>query len=720
MSQNSTEVRPEKKRPQVGPTGSGAKTILILRMQSPTGKGLETRDPERVFKFDKDRIVIGSVVSADVRVTGEGISPIHAVLEVRKNQAGADNSEGAAGFIFDLASLSGVFVNGKKVLAQALQSQDKITIGRYHFKYSIEILEEGAAKKRDRSGTRETEGRLLFIDPKEDLQPLLLQDDREIEEIFDFRPTSKLALEVVMSWYGSILAVEHFVNEKRVTIGNSPNSNFSIPPLLSSAQFPVVSKNGGDGFVLNLDAQMKGVIQQNGELSSITEARSHAVRGANGYEVPLGNQDFAKITIGEIDFYFSYTSAPPRLKRRRLLEKDPFFTKVFSVSMLMTVALLYTLSKVQLPQAVDVEQMPERIATILYQPEKFMKVPEVPKPKPTPKAPEPVPTAQVEPPKSEPKAVTKVNLDHKTADAKKPIPKVMAVQNPSAPKATQPVKPTPPQAKPALQNRAAPKAEAKEGEGARAKGAEGSRGEPNQKRAPVKSTELSRPSPNGGTKGAKAESQVEVNEDGNVDLLKGAGGRIQNILGSSSANLGDGGSQAKGFGNFSSAGNGGLALSGSGRGGGGTADTTLGGLGQKGRGMGRVGTGMGAAGHGSGIVGAHSRVELRSDGPEEAVVMGSIDQDAVSRALDAHRDEFRLCYEREINAENPSLSGKVGVKFVIGASGHVSHAGVESSALNNPNAENCILKVIKRIQFPVPQGGGIVEVSKTFTFAAIH
>ncbi len=136
--------------------------------------------------------------------------------------------------------------------------------------------------------------------------------------------------------------------------------------------------------------------------------------------------------------------------------------------------------------------------------------------------------------------------------------------------------------------------------------------------------------------------------------------------------------------------------------------------------MGRVGTGMGAAGNGSGIVGAHARVELRSDGPEEAVVMGSIDGDAVNRALAAHRDEFRLCYEREINAENPSLSGKVGVKFVIGASGRSSQAGIESSALNNPNAENCILKVIKRIQFPMPQGGGIVEVSKTFTFAAIR
>ena len=550
-------------------------------------------------------------------------------------------------------------------------------------------------------------------------QPLLLQDDREIEEIFDFRPTSQLALEVVMSWYGSILAVEHFVHEKKVTIGNTPNNDFSIPPLLSSAQFPMVVKNRGEGFVLNLDSQMKGVIQQNGDLSSVDQVRSHAIRGANGYEVPLGNHDFAKITIGEIDFYFSYTSAPPRLKRRRLLEKDPFFTKVFSVSMLMTVALLFTLFKVQLPQSVEVEQVPERIATILYQPEKFMKQPEVPKPKP--KEPAPVPVAMQEPPQpkqTEPKQVTKVNLDQKPVDLKKPVPKVIAVQKPTVPNQAKEPKLNPPQAKPALQNRAAPKAEAKEGEGARAKGKEGSRGELNKPKSAVKSTELSRPSPNGGAKGANSDS--EVNEDGNVDLLKGAGGRIQNILGSSTAHLGEGGSQAKGFGNFSSAGSGGLALSGSGQGGGGTADTTLGGLGQKGRGMGRVGTGMGAAGNGSGIVGAHARVELRSDGPEEAVVMGSIDGDAVNRALAAHRDEFRLCYEREINAENPSLSGKVGVKFVIGASGRSSQAGIESSALNNPNAENCILKVIKRIQFPMPQGGGIVEVSKTFTFAAIR
>ncbi len=698
MNQKSTENRPEKKNPGVSPARTESKTILVLRMlsQSP-------QEPERVYKFDKERIVIGSVVSADVRLTGDGISPIHAVLEVKKNQTGEGKSSSAVGVIFDLASLSGVFVNGKKVITQTLNSQEKITIGRYHLKYSLEELSSDAARMRDRDVTRETEGRLLFLDPTEDLQPLLLQDERGIEEIFDFRPTSKRALEVVMSWHGSILDVEHFVGEKRVTIGNTRNNDFAIPPLLSSAQFPMVVKNRGDGFFLNLDSQMKGVIQQNGELSNLDQVRAHAVRGTHGYEVPLGNQDFAKITIGEIDFYFSYTAAPPQLKRRRIFERDPYFTKIFSLSMLMTAAFLFTLSKVQLPQMVEVEQVPERIATILYQPEKFMKQPVVEKPKP--KAPEPVvpqPVAKVEPVKPKPpekKEKTKLNLD------KKPVP-------------VKPAPPTPPQAKAAKQSRPAPKAEAKEGMGARAKGTEGTRGERNQRRNNVKSTEISRPSPRGGDHGVKAVS--EVNEDGNVDLLKGAGGRIQNILGSSTAQLGEGGSKSKGFGNFSSRGSGGLALSGNGQGGGGTADTTLGGLGQKGRGMGRIGTGLGAAGNSSGIVGSHSRVEIRSDGPEEAVVMGQIDAEAVNRALMAHKDEFRLCYEREINAENPNLSGRVGVKFVIGASGHVTEGGVESSGLNNHNAENCILKVIKRIQFPAPNGGGTVEVSKTFNFAAIH
>lgn len=698
-----------------GISGAFHLTQVIVLKYAPSAE----KPQGKVFKINKKRIVLGSVVSADVKLTGDGVAPIHAVLELN-----ADPGTGEYwGTVFDLASDTGVFVNNKKTITQKLKNGDEITVGKHRLKYSLEDL-QGAKGKTER--TREIEGRTLFLNPKEDLAPLLLQDEREVEEIFDYRPTSKKALEVVMSWCGAILSVEHFVKEKTVTVGSTLNSDFGIPPLLSggssNAPYAIVTRNG-DEFVINLDSKMKGVIQKAGELLTLDEQRK-----SGGGQASLGSEEFAKISIGDIDFYFSYTAAPPRLKRQKIFQRDPFFTRVFFSSIFLTVILLFTLSKVVIPPNIEVEQVPDRIATILYQPEKFMKPPAIPvaKPVPTP-APTPVPEAPKppEPPKPKepvppppapkPKPTIKVTPLPKVEPLKAP-PKVMDVSSPPK-KVSEPPKVTPPAAKPAKVPHAAPKAEAKEGEGAKAKGAAGSRGEPDKKKTAAKVTELSRPSPTQGDKGASGVS--EVPDEGNVDILKGAGGRIQNILGNSAAHLGKGSQNLKGFGNFSTGGSGGLALSGSGSGGGGDAETTLGGLGKKGTGMGRVGTGKGAAGEGTGIVGSQLHVSIRTDAPEEAVVMGSIDRDAIAAAIYAHKDEFRLCYEREINAEHPTLSGQIGTSFVIGASGRVSQAGIESSSLKNPNAERCVITVLKRIEFPLPRGGGVVEVHFPFKFSAV-
>jgi outer membrane biosynthesis protein TonB/pSer/pThr/pTyr-binding forkhead associated (FHA) protein len=689
-----------------GTAGAFNHTQVIVLKYAPSAD----KPQGKVFKLNKKRIVIGSVISADVRLTGDGVAPIHAVLEVTLDAATGLYS----GSIFDLASDTGVFVNNKKIVTQKLKNSDELVIGKHRLKYSLEDLQD-SQNKSDR--TREIEGRTLFLNPKEDLAPLLLQDEREVEEIFDYRPTSKRALEVVMSWCGAILSVEHFVKEKSVTVGSTLKSNFGIPPLLSSGQYAIVTRTG-DGFVLNLDAKMKGVIHKSGELLSLEDFRK-----SGGTQAPIGNEDFAKVSIGDIDFYFSFTSAPPRLKRRKIFQRDPFFSRVFFSSILLTAILLFALTKVTIPPNIEAEQLPDRIATILYQPEKFMTPPVVPvsTPAPTPAPVKPTPAPKVvEPPtpapKPKPKPTVKITVAPKPVPAKAPIPKVMDVA-PAPKKALEPTKVTPPAAKAAKAPHAAPKASAKEGEGAKAKGASGSRGEPDKKKSAAKVTELSRPSPTQGDKGASGVSQVP--DEGNVDILKGAGGRIQNILGNSAAHLGKGSESLKGFGNFSTGGSGGLALSGSGGGGGGTAETTLGGLGKKGTGMGRVGTGKGAAGEGNGIVGSQLHVTIRTDGPEEAVVMGSIDRDAIAAAIYAHKDEFRLCYEREINAENPKLTGQIGTSFTIGSSGRVTHAGIESSSLKNPNAERCVIGVLKRIDFPIPRGGGVVEVHFPFKFSAV-
>ncbi len=660
-----------------GDTGASAVAIPSQVIVLTTGSG-------KAHRVHKDRIVIGTVVSSDVRLTGDGVATLHAVIE--QTPAGA--------MIYDLASDTGVFVNGTKVVTQPLKSGDEITLGVIRLKFALEDLKAlGAPKQAVRESA---EGQRLFLNPQEDTAALLLVDESEVEEIFDYRPTSKSALEVVMSWASTILDVEHFVKARQVTVGQNRRSHFGIPPILSAKEYAIVIRRG-DGFVLNVDQKMRGVIQRDGTLQSLDQVR--AAKGGSGtLQIPLGKNDFAKISVGEVDFYFSYTAAPPRLKSRRLMERDAFMLRIFMGSVGLTLAVVATLLSIEVPKTLEAEELPERIATILYQPERFS---QIPKPKAPPSENKPVEAKPVQP---KPPKVTKLDIKPKPVKELKPVPKEMNVA------------PKPVVAKNA--GKSPGQNQAKEGEGARAKGQEGIRGSKTGAKFPEHQNAAKRPSPEGGQGAGGGKSQVPG--AGNVDLLKGASDKIQNLLGNVGATLGKGGSKLEGFGGFTSQGGGGLALSGTGKGGGGDAETTLGGLGDKGLGGGRVGTGLGAAGTGNGIVGGKARVVIRSGGPEEAVVMGAIDADAVEAALLAHKDEFRLCYEREINAENPNLAGRVGTNFVIGSSGRVNQAAVESTTLKHAAVEACILKVIKRIQFPIPRGGGVVQVTYPFKFSPVN
>jgi outer membrane biosynthesis protein TonB len=509
-----------------------------------------------------------------------------------------------------------------------------------------------------------------------------------------------------MSWRGTILDVEHFVSEKAVTIGNLRRSDFGIPPILGSGQYAIVNRQG-EKFTLNLDPKMGGVMQRQGRLQRVDDVRQQAVPTPRGYQVPLEKDDFAKVTLGEVDFYLSFTDAPPRLRMRRLMERDAFFLKILVSSMLLTGVTITGLMTARVPQTLEAEQLPERIATILYQPEKYhqIKPPVTTAPAPKVEEEEKEPPKKVEPPKPKPEPV-KLDIKPNPIKTPRPVPKEMDTGSSAKQHAKKEQK------KPKASKG---QGEAREGAGAKAKGPEGTRGKP--KAAPGKEhqTAAARPSPQAGKGAGSGNSQVR--DEGNVDLLKGASSKIQNLLGNSAAQLGKGGQRLQGFGAFNTQGEGGLALSGDGKGGGGDA-ASLGGLSDHGRGGGRVGTGQGAAGNGSGIIGGRTRVAIRSGGPEEAVVMGSIDADAVEAALLAHKDEFRLCYEKEINAEHPYLSGRVGTSFTIGSSGRVTEAGIESSTLKNANAERCIVTVIKRIDFPIPRGGGIVQVTYPFKFSS--
>ena len=156
-----------------------------------------------------------------------------------------------------------------------------------------------------------------------------------------------------------------------------------------------------------------------------------------------------------------------------------------------------------------------------------------------------------------------------------------------------------------------------------------------------------------------------------------------------------------------SGGFGGLGTRGGGPGGGG-GGLGLGGLGTAGYGRG------GGAGYGSVKIGHRGKHAVRVVKGRTRVV-GGLSQEVVGRYIKRYWAQFKYCYERELS-KDPNLYGKVTITFTIAGNGRVSEAQVIQTTMHNANVEECVLRVVRRIRFPQPKGGGQVIVTYPFMF----
>jgi hypothetical protein len=162
------------------------------------------------------------------------------------------------------------------------------------------------------------------------------------------------------------------------------------------------------------------------------------------------------------------------------------------------------------------------------------------------------------------------------------------------------------------------------------------------------------------------------------------------------------------------AGMGGLGLRGSGIGGGGMGVGTIGagGFGTIGHGGG-TGTGSGYGRDVGGDLGARSGAVPRVVPAGNADVRGSLPADVIRRVIQRNIGQIRFCYEQGLHSR-PDLSGRVGVRFIISPSGGVQTAMVASTTLGDARVESCIAGAVRRLSFPAPDGGGVVIVTYPF------
>lgn len=184
----------------------------------------------------------------------------------------------------------------------------------------------------------------------------------------------------------------------------------------------------------------------------------------------------------------------------------------------------------------------------------------------------------------------------------------------------------------------------------------------------------------------KAEVQQKVASKGLLKILgsQGEGGALADVLGSSG-----------GTNDIAS------ALAGAGGVGVATSDAVAGG--QKGGGTGNVaGIGdLGTSGGGNVNLGEKKEVAVSGRVKEMAAEVESsdVDRDALARYVRARLKAIQNCYEKELK-RNPSLKGKVVVRFTITPAGRTGEIEIEENTLGNEAVGACIRTVIRSWVFP--------------------
>lgn len=78
----------------------------------------------------------------------------------------------------------------------------------------------------------------------------------------------------------------------------------------------------------------------------------------------------------------------------------------------------------------------------------------------------------------------------------------------------------------------------------------------------------------------------------------------------------------------------------------------------------------------------------------------AVDKDALGKYIRLRIKSVQACYEKELK-RNPSLRGKIVVRFVILTTGRVNEVSIDQNTMGDQEVASCIVNTIRRWSFPV-------------------
>ena len=730
--------------------------IMTTKQFKPLMIKVLSRDGVQQIKtYVQNRVVIGSILAVDLQVKDPSVSTIHALIEPVDETAVT---------ITDLGSTKGTFIENNKIdVEKTIKLPTTIKVGEVELIVdwlvmgkdmdadvaaslsgtkddvhtpALDLWESVEAKIVTPSPTVEPEEKAKPVAPKEEVRPDTPKEKvkpvtpkEEAKptpslERMSATPTKKLdtswkkemekkrvgkderlfsnaayrsgqIVEVVTYWKETVLDVSHFSSletDRVVTIGCSLDDDVEacVPEMFEKIPFLMVESGGN--VTLSVVGGMKGLVRIKGKVQKIDSSVA--------MNIPLRRGDFGKLTLGTIDYFLSFVSAPPPPDLETLREEEPYFKKILNTVLVFSLIFLFGLKVVDLPKSTkDLEMMDDHLVTI-YKPKVVRKKPPVVKKKIKLAK---IKVKKIKPPKvkAKPKAKPKVKkkvkprIVKKVRRFKKPrIKRVAKVPKRAKTKAKRP------------QTATVLMGEGKRGDG-RHVGLKKGPGKGGGGRA-------------GGGKGrfaGRRKGKGRANRYAGINLNKfGKGfGKVLNVEGVGAITTGLK-SSAGGMGGMGSARRT-TGLGGIGKGSslsiGGPGGSIGGGIGG---GSGFYGKGGGTGG--SGRFGKSSKGEHRVTVTGlDPILKGNLERWEIEAVVNEHIAEIKHCYEKQLN-RYPSLAGKIIAKWVINRKGRVDSVSLKST-LGNRKVERCVRNTILRWQFPKPRGGGSCDVGYPFTFSRV-
>lgn len=651
---------------------------------------------KEVKQFDLEQVVIGHQADVQLDLDDPEISPIHCMIELRP--------EGY--FLCDLGSEYGTLKNGQRILDEALQSNDEISLGQYRILFFSGIPKskapstpetpqipvsrpvamsagpETVTTTQTRPQIREPKaGSIKYKESKKTFAP-----GSQIPELKSYlKPHKGGSVEVLVCWGDRIIETFHYRRKGVIQVNTETENRIVLPPGVLPRGFKLIELGQGARVNFPQSAQIELVSAQ------ATFALPDLLR--QGRVQPTSQNSYLQLEQNEV-VHISFKDSSIRLVIRFV----PMTTVVPLIPPLMlssgelmgvlialaiSILMFLAVSTSQPPEPPQEEEDLTRIAQIVFD-NKPQPVPPVPEQKPPE---EEIKKTPPPPPKEEPKKV-QVTEKNQQQTKKGETESKTAQQNKRAGRASE-VAPNP-------NNQNKPKKFTSVKQGGAVKIADKNSANANSQVKDVSKVGLFSAFGSGGVR-----KQLDQAYSGAGDIL-GTAGQATGTTGMGENRPGDDlGSKFKD----------------TGAGGKGTALQGISGVNTKGRSSGMSNYG-GTEGFGD-----KTTVAIEPGGAEENFV-GTIDRDQVRRVVRAHLNQIQACYTRELNkldrSRRAELGGKVVLKWDIVEKGAAKNVKVISTTLNNRAIEDCMKSRLATWQFPEPPAGLVGEVTFPFLLKPIN